>query len=277
MDTAVDHSPRAVLHWATQEGRMNGLKGRTALITGASRGIGAAIALAFAKEGTDVAINYNSNREAADRVAEACRGLGVRAQVYQADVTDFEGCRSMTEAARAEFGKVDILVNNAGIGSTAVGRRPVVETPPEDVLKLIAHHTMGSLYMCQLLVPAMRDLERGDVVMISSQAAQQLGPTSVTYNIAKAGMEALAHTLAKEERKYGIRVNVVAPGLVDTDMGLKLMNVTAGVTDMRQMDERMPFGFVCHPSDIANAVVFLCSEEGRYITNQRLTVNGGGF
>ena len=256
---------------------MNGLKGRTALITGSSRGIGAAIALAFAKEGANVAINYNTNRDAADKVAQACRDLGVKAEAYQADITDFSQCAAIADAARSAFGKVDVLVNNGGIGSTAVGRRLVVDTPPEDVMKLIAHHTMGSLHMCRLLVPQMRDLERGDVIMISSQAAQQLGANSVTYNVAKAGMEALASTLAKEERKYGIRVNIVAPGLVDTDMGLKLMNFTAGVTDLRQLDERMPFGFVCQPSDIANAVVFTCSEEGRYITNQRITVNGGGF
>ena len=256
---------------------MTGLKGRNALVSGASRGIGAAIALAFAKAGANVAINYNASADQAEKVAEACRGLGVQARTYQADITDASACARMAEGALRDFGKVDILVNNGGIGSTAVGRKLVVDTPVEDVQKLIDHHTFGSLYLCKLLVPQMRGLGRGDVVMISSQAAQQLGANSVTYNIAKAGMEALAFTLAKEERKHGIRVNIVAPGLVDTDMGLRLMNFTAGVTDMRQMDERMPFGFVCEPADIANAVVFLCSDEGRYITNHRITVNGGGF
>jgi 3-oxoacyl-[acyl-carrier protein] reductase len=179
---------------------MNGLKGRTALVTGASRGIGAAIALGFAKDGANVAVNYVANHEAAEKVADSCRDLGVKAVAYQADVTDFGQCRAMAERALSDLGPIGILVNNAGIGSTAVGRRLVVDTPPADVLKLIEHHTMGSLHMCQLLVPQMRDLARGDVVMISSQAAQQLGANSVTYNIAKAGMEALAATLAKEER-----------------------------------------------------------------------------
>src|SRR5262249_11714624 len=149
----------------------------------------------------------------------ACRALGVKARAYQADVTDAVADARMVEAALRDFGRVDVLVNNAGIGSTAVGRNLVVDTPAEDVQALIDHHTMGSLHLCKLLVPQMREPGRGDVIMISSQAAQQLGANSVTYNIAKAGMEALAYTLAKEERKYGIRVNIVAPGLVDTDMG----------------------------------------------------------
>ena len=124
---------------------------------------------------------------------------------------------------------------------------------------------------------AMTLIGRGDVIMVSSVAAQGYGPRMGVYAIAKAGMEAMAYTLAKEERQHGIRVNVVAPGLVETDMGKLLMNFTRGVGDMRQLDPNMPFGFVCQPEDIANAIAFLCSDEGRYITNQRLTVNGGGF
>lgn len=253
------------------------LDGRVALVTGGSRGIGAGIVLAMAEAGAAVALNYNQNREAAGQVAEAARKTGGRVELYQADITDEAACKQMAEAAVRDFGKVDILVNNAGIGSTAVGRPAVVDTDPGDMLKLFQHHVMGPLYLIRALVPQMRALDRGDVIVISSQAAQNLGARSGTYNVAKVGMEALAHTLAKEERQHGIRVNIIAPGLVDTDMGLALMNFTAGVESLRQLDARSPFGFVCQPSDIANAVVFLCSERGRYITNERITVNGGGF
>ena len=123
----------------------------------------------------------------------------------------------------------------------------------------------------------MRAMERGDVVMISSIAAQLLRSNSGTYNIAKAGMEALALTLAKEERPHGIRVNIVAPGLVDTDMGRGLIKLTQGVTDMRKLDDGSPFGFVRQPQDIAGTVAFLVGDGGRYITGQCFTVDGGSF
>jgi NAD(P)-dependent dehydrogenase (short-subunit alcohol dehydrogenase family) len=123
----------------------------------------------------------------------------------------------------------------------------------------------------------MRELGRGDVVMISSVAAQAYPPRMGVYSIAKAGMEAMAYTLAKEERQHGIRVNVVAPGLVETDMGQSLVSFARGVDDIRTLAEGSPFGFLCQPEDIANAVLFLCSEQGRYVTNQRITVSGGGF
>jgi NAD(P)-dependent dehydrogenase (short-subunit alcohol dehydrogenase family) len=123
----------------------------------------------------------------------------------------------------------------------------------------------------------MRALERGDVVMVSSVAAQLHGPRMGVYAIAKSGMESMAFTLAKEERAHGIRVNIVSPGLVETDMGKRLVQFRSGVEDIRTLDANSPFGFVCQPEDIANAVAFLVSEEGRCITDQRITVNGGGF
>jgi NAD(P)-dependent dehydrogenase (short-subunit alcohol dehydrogenase family) len=157
-------------------------------------------------------------------------------------------------------------------------KQPRIADMADDQLqRLLDAHVFGSLHMCRLLVPQMRELPRGDVIMISSVATAGYAPRMGVYGVAKAGMEALAYTLAKEERGSGIRVNVVAPGLVDTDMGRRLMNFTRGIEDIRTMDESMPFGFVCQPEDIANAVAFLCSDEGRYITNQRLTINGGGF
>jgi 3-oxoacyl-[acyl-carrier protein] reductase len=256
---------------------VSGIEGRTALVTGGSRGIGAAIAVALAQRGADVAINYHSNRDAAEQVAACVRDLGHRAGIYQADVSDWDACQAMAETVERELGPVGILVNNAGIGSVAVGQPPVAEMPDADLQRLLNAHVFGPLHCCRLFVPGMRTLGRGDVIMISSIAAQTYGPRMGVYSIAKSGMEAMAYTLAKEERQHGIRVNIVAPGLVETDMGKRLMSFTRGVEDIRTLDAQMPFGFVCQPEDIANAVAFLCSDEGRYITNQRLTVNGGGF
>jgi NAD(P)-dependent dehydrogenase (short-subunit alcohol dehydrogenase family) len=252
------------------------LAGRVALVTGGSRGIGAGIAAELAAAGADVAVNYHDNREAADEVAAAILGLGRRAVVYQADVTSLADCEAMVRRVLADFGKVDILVNNAGIGSIHVGRPLIVETKPEDIERLFAHHVMGSFYLCKLLVPQMRALPRGDVVMISSVAAQSFGANGGTYTIAKAGMEALAFTLAREERQHGIRVNVVAPGLIETDMTRTLMG-SRGVDDLRTLDATSPFGFMAQPSDIGKTVAFLCSEGGRYITGERITVSGGRF
>ncbi len=256
---------------------MAGFEGRVALVTGGSRGIGAAVARTLAARGADIAINYHSNRDAAEAVAADVRALGRKAAIYQADVTREDDCAAMAAAVASDLGPVGILVNNAGVGSVSEGQPPIATMADDQLQRLLNAHVFGPLHLCRLLVPGMRDLGRGDVIMVSSVAAQGYGPRMGVYAIAKAGMEAMAYTLAKEERQHGIRVNVVAPGLVETDMGKLLMNFTRGVGDMRQLDPNMPFGFVCQPEDIANAIAFLCSDEGRYITNQRLTVNGGGF
>ena len=256
---------------------MKGLIDRVALITGASRGIGAATAVLMAEAGADVAINFHSNRAAADNVAEQVRSFGRRAEVYQADVTSADDCRRMCEGAVADFGKVDILVNNAGIGFETYGVQPLTDTDPSTLQAFFDYNLFGCLTLIKLLVPQMRKQGRGDVVMISSFAAQALRANWGPYSISKAAMEAMAMTLAKEERPHGIRVNVVAPGLVDTEMGEGVLKVNGQLENKQAFSANAPFGFMCQPQDIAGAIVYLCSEEGRYVSGQRLTVNGGGY
>lgn len=250
------------------------LSGRVAFVTGGGRGIGAAIAKTLAEAGADVAINYRRDAEAADETAEAVRAFGRRAETYAADVSDFAACEAMTQQALSDFGGFDILINNGGIASRG---QSIADTDPEEMRRVVSTHAFGAFYMSKLLVPAMRERERGDVIMISSGATQGLGANGAPYNMGKTAMEAVAFSLAKEERRNGIRVNIVAPGLVETEMGKRLVRATRGVEDIRELDESSPFGFVCQPEDIANTVAFLCSEGGRYITHQRIYVNGGGF
>jgi NAD(P)-dependent dehydrogenase (short-subunit alcohol dehydrogenase family) len=122
----------------------------------------------------------------------------------------------------------------------------------------------------------MRERPRGDIVMISSVATMSNGANGTPYNMGKAAAEALAYTLAKEERDHGIHVNVVAPGLVETEMGKRLARAVAGVTDMRTLDATMPFGRVCQPQDVADVVRFFCSAKAGYLTGEKLNVWGGG-
>ena len=129
--------------------------------------------------------------------------------------------------------------------------------------------------MCKLLVPQMRASSRGDVIFVSSAASQSLPPNSAPYNMAKVALEALAVTLAKEERAHGIHVNVVAPGLVDTEMGRRLVKGAMGVRDIRTLDAGSAFGHVCTPEEVADAVRYLVSEQASYVTGQRIGVDGG--
>ena len=253
---------------------MGKLEGRTALVTGGSRGIGRAIVERFAAEGADVAINYTSNVEAAEAAAAVVRAAGQTARIYQADVSDEAAVNRMCTAAIADFGKIDALVNNAGLGSAAINRPFIADATNEQWDSLLNVNVWGPIYLCRALVPHMREHPRSDIAMISSIAAQALNPGFGVYSVSKAALEAMAHTLAREEKPNGMRVNMIAPGLVDTDMGRKIVEATGGPADIREVDARSPFGFVCAPVDIAATVAHLCSEDGRYITNQRITISG---
>ncbi|MDA0791102.1 MAG: SDR family NAD(P)-dependent oxidoreductase [Proteobacteria bacterium] len=252
---------------------MGRLDGRTALVTGGSRGIGAATVLRLAGEGADVAINYASSQDAAESVAEQVRAMGRKAAIYQADVADAGACAAMCEAALGELGRIDLLVNNAGIGSAAINRPTIAEATDDQWNLLLGANLFGPINLCRLLVPQMREAERSDVIVISSVAAQNLAPGFGVYSVSKAAVEAMAHTLAREEKRHGMRVNIIAPGLVDTDMGRKIVSAMGG-GDIRSRDASAPFGFVCTPEDIAATVAHLCADDGRYITNQRITISG---
>lgn len=247
------------------------LKGRVALVTGASRGIGRAIAVALATDGADIAVNYRREREDADKTVAAINALGRKAIAYQASVDVIEEDARMVEKIKSDLGPISILVNNAGIASRG---NTVAETDPGEMARVIGVHAMAPFYLSKLVLPQMRGQKRGDIIMISSVATLGFAARGAPYNMGKAALEALAYTLAKEERPNNIRVNVVAPPLTDTDMGQRLAKAR-GVQQIHDLDAQAPFGHVCSPEDIANVVRYLVSDQNSYVSGEKISVHGG--
>lgn len=258
------------------EGASNGpLVGRVALVTGGGRGIGRAISQQLAAAGAAVAVNYHRDDSAAAATVASIEAAGGVARAYMASVVDEHAMAGMVEAATADLGRIDLLVCNAGIASRG---HSVIATDPEELVRVLHTHAVGAHHACRLVLPGMREAPRGDIVMISSVAATALGANGGPYNMGKAALEALAMTLAKEELAHGIHVNVVAPGLVETDMGVRLARAITGdrsLEDLRSLDSVSPFGRACQPGDVADAVVWLCSDAASYLTGQRIVVDGG--
>jgi NAD(P)-dependent dehydrogenase (short-subunit alcohol dehydrogenase family) len=249
------------------------LKGRVALVTGGGRGIGRAIALSLAEAGADVAVNYRRDAGAAEEVVKQIEGLGRKAKAYQASVENFEEDQTMVADVLRDFGRISILVNNAGIASRG---QAVADTDPAEMERVVRIHAFGPHYLSKLVIPSMRGEGRGDIVMISSVATLGMGARGGPYNMGKAAMEALALTLAKEEREHGIRTNIVAPSLTVTEMGKRLTKATTGVEDIHELDARSPFGRVSTPEDVAAAVTWLVSSANPYANGQKININGGG-
>jgi 3-oxoacyl-[acyl-carrier protein] reductase len=249
------------------------LAGRVAIVTGGGRGIGRAISIGLAEDGATVAVNYRRDEEAAKETVAAIQAAGGKAAAYAASVESWDDDQRMVEAVVRDFGHVDILVNNAGIASRG---QAVADTDPAEMERVVRTHAFGAFYMSKLVLPSMRTRPRGDIVMISSAATQSMGGNGSPYNMGKAALEALAQTLYKEERRNGIHVNIVAPGLVDTEMGSRLARATRGVTDIHELDANSAFGHVCSPEEIASVVRFVVSDAASYVTGQRIYVDGGG-
>jgi len=209
-----------------------------ALVSGGGRGIGRAVCLRLAADGFDVAVNYRRDADAAADTVAAAQGIGATARAYAAAVEDAEQDRVMVEAVVADFGRVDALVHCAGNASRG---HDVVDTDPAEPLKLFAVHAAGGHHLCRLVVPHIRAQGGGSVVLISSIVSRDTRPGMAPYVMAKAAVDILGVTLAMEERPHRVRVNVIAPGLVATEMGDRLIRATQGRDQTSDLDAHAPF------------------------------------
>ena len=242
------------------------LDGKTALVTGASRGIGRAIALCLAAEGARVAINYAGNVRAAEEVKTAIEAAGGTAILCQADIADSSAVEAMVANVVKEFGTIDILVNNAGITRDAL----LMRMKDEDFTKVLNTNLMGVFYCTKAVSKLMMKKRSGRIVNMASVVGLVGNAGQTNYAAAKAGVIGFSKSAAKELASRGITVNVVAPGFIGTDM-------TAGLPESvkEKMLTDIPLGRMGEAEDVANAVLFLASDQASYITGQVVNVDGG--
>jgi 3-oxoacyl-(acyl-carrier-protein) reductase len=244
------------------------LEGRTALVTGGSRGIGRAIALALAQEGADVAINFVSSEGPAKELAAQIHTLGRRAILAQADVADYPDTFRMAQQVLKEFGHLDILVNNAGISSD----KTFVKMDHASWRKVLAINLDGVFNCTKVFIDQMISRNWGRVVNITSVIGQIGNFGQANYAASKAGVAAFTKSLAKELAAKGITVNAVAPGFTETDM-------VTGIPERikHKLLDQIPMHRFGKSEEVARACVYLCSGDGDYITGAELSINGGLF
>lgn len=242
------------------------LTGKTALITGATRGIGRAIALKFAAEGADIAFTYRSQHEAANSLVEELQALGVKAKAYASDAASFEDAHKVTEDVRAEFGHIDILVNNAGITKDGLMMR-MYEAQWDTVISNNLKSAYNFIHAC---TPVMARQRSGSIICMSSVVGLAGNAGQCNYAASKAGLVGLTKSIAKEMGSRGIRANCIAPGFIATDM-------TSAISDeMRhEWEKQIPLRRGGTPEDVANVALFLASDLSAYVTGQVINCCGG--
>ena len=242
------------------------LTGKTAIVTGGSRGIGRAVSLLLAREGANVAIVYAGNTAAAEETKQQAEALGAAAAVFQCDVADEQAVTDMVKAVKTQFGSVDILVNNAGITRDGL----LMRMKEADWQAVLDTNLTGVYHRTKAVSKLMMKQRHGAVINLSSVVGETGNAGQANYAAAKAGIIGFTKAVAKELASRNIRVNAVAPGYVETDM-------TAGLPDSAKEDmlRSIPLGRPATADDVAQAVLFLASDQACYITGQVLNVDGG--
>ena len=239
---------------------------KTAVITGASRGIGKACALLFAENGYDLLLCYRSREEEAKSVAKEAEAFGVRAIPFQMDMESLPDCRRTIAKAMMAFGGIDALICNAGISLPVL----FTQTTEEEYDRVFSVNTKGVFFLAQAAAKEMISAGGGSIVAVSSMWGVAGASGEVAYSASKAAVIGLVKALAKELAPSGIRVNCVAPGVTDTEM-----NACYDEDTMDELAEKTPLGRIADPREIAEAIFFLASEKASFITGQTLTADGG--
>lgn len=239
---------------------------KTVLITGASRGIGAAAARLFAKNGYAVAVNYCHSQEAADSLIAEITAQGGEAFTVQADVSRANEVQQMVQAVYDRCGHLDVLIHNAGFAQ----QKLLTDTEPEEWHQMMSVHLDGAYHCCKAVIPGMVRQGYGGILTVSSMWGVTGASCEVAYSAAKAGLIGFSKALAKELGPSGIRVNCVAPGVIQTDMCASFDEET-----LNGLAEETPLGRLGTPEEIAETLLFLASDKASYITGQVIGVNGG--
>lgn len=237
-----------------------------AVITGGTRGIGKEIALSFAKQGYDIAINYRKENEDLENIKKQITQLGGNIYTYQCDISNFESCEDFTKNIIAEYGRIDVLVNNAGITKDGL----LMRMKKEDFESVIDVNLVGTFNMTRNVIPYMIKAKKGRIVNISSVVGISGNAGQTNYSASKAGIIGFTKSLAKEVASRNITVNAVAPGFIQTQMTDVLKDETKD-----EILKQIPLRRQGNVADVANAVKFLASEESSYITGQVINVDGG--
>ena len=245
---------------------MNLLENKVALITGAARGIGKQIALAYAREGANIAFTDLELNEAAQETRDEIAALGDKVQFYASNAADFEAAHQVVEQVVADFGRLDILVNNAGITRDTL----LMRMTEQQWDAVIAVNMKSAFNFMHAVVPAMARNRSGSIINMASIAGQMGNPGQVNYAATKAGLIAMAKSVAKEMGSRGIRANAIAPGFIVSDMTNALPEEVRA-----EYIKAIPLKRGGTPEDIANAALFLASDLSSYITGQVIPVNGG--